>query len=489
MIESLFLQKRTLTLFIMCLLSGFCFHYFFYNKSVGVSVFLFTLLLYIIYFSQNKSLLRTQRKLGWFFLCVILLLATTFLLFSNEMFRFFNIVLLPLLFLYHTFLLRKGIPGEWAKPIMIARLGSAISDMIKIFFRTFSIFGVLIKRGLDEKKYEILRRILLGLIISAPILIFVTFLLMSSDDHFSRMMIQIPNWLMSLSLGSVVFQILLISFVTLGLFSYLLSLQLQSQMEGEVDTSGTNRPFDTIIVATVLILINFVYALYVLSQFSYFFDVNPASTSHTYSYATYARKGFAELTIVSIINFSILISVLHYTSLKHTISKIMIRGLLSLLVSFSGFMLFSAFHRLSLYEEAYGFTYSRVLAHSFMILLSIMLFIAFIRIWTEKISLLKTYVVLSVTFYVLLNFINIDLFIAVQNIEWYEKTGKIDVIYMETLSDDVIPYLVKLEEETGLKSDYLAFRKDLLLNNEKDWPEWNWSTHKAALFLKEMEKK
>jgi hypothetical protein len=161
---------------------------------------------------------------------------------------------------------------------------------------------------------------------------------------------------------------------------------------------------------------------------------------------------------------------------------------MSLLVCFSGFMLYSAFYRLSLYEEAYGFTYSRVLAHSFMVLLFMMLIVAFIRIWSERVSLLKTYVIITVNFYVILNYMNIDVFIAEQNLKSYEKTGKIDVMYMEMLSDDVIPYLVRIEEETGLKSDYVAFRKDQLQNRDKSWFEWNWSTHKASTFLKGMER-
>jgi hypothetical protein len=98
---------------------------------------------------------------------------------------------------------------------------------------------------------------------------------------------------------------------------------------------------------------------------------------------------------------------------------------------------------------------------------------------------LKTYVIVSVSFYVLLNYVNIDVFIAERNLQAYAKTGKIDVMYMETLSDDVVPYLVKLEEETGLKSVYFEHRKEFIQREDKTWPEWNWSTYKAHTFLSE----
>ncbi len=477
MLENLFFQKRTFILLIFCILSGLCFHYFFYGKTVGISVLLYTVLLYVLYFIQFPDLLKTQRKLSWFFLCAILLLSATFFIFINEMFRFFNVVILPLLMLYHTFLLKKGIRGEWAKPVMIARLGSAISDMFKIFFGSFSVIGIVLKKGMDEQKYETVKRVLLGVVISTPILFFVTFLLISSDENFSNMMLRIPLWFMDLSLGSVIFQGCLVLFVALALFSYLLSLRLETKLEEEVDQI-TNQPFDTIIVGTVLILINCVYSLYLVSQFSYFFGFNPA-TSDSYSFATYARKGFAELTIVSIINFSILLSVLHYTKLKNILSKVVIKGLLSLLVTFSSLILFSAFYRLSLYEAAYGFTYLRLLAHSFMILLFIMLIIAFVRIWMVKMPLLKAYVVLCVSYYVVLNYLNIDVIIAEQNINRYEKSGKLDLVYMEILSDDVIPYLVRLD----ISSEYIDMRKNQLTNGTHHWPEWNWSSHKASQYL------
>ncbi|KAA0549949.1 DUF4173 domain-containing protein [Bacillus sp. BGMRC 2118] len=481
--ETIFLQKRTLSLFLLCLLSGFMFHYFFYGKAMGISVLVFTLLLYTVFFTHNKEVLTSQRKLSWFFLLVILLLAGTYGIFTNEVFRFFNIVVLPLLFLYHTFLLKKGIPGEWAKPVMITRLGNAIGDMIGIFFQSFSLIGLLMKKRMDQQRYEVGRRVLIGIVISTPILFFVTFLLMSSDVNFSNMMYRIPNWFISLSPWEAIFQIVLVAGVTLVLFSYLLSLNIKTKLDEYAEESEIKQPFDVIIVGTVLILINLVYLLYAYSQFTYFFNLDPASSTTTYSYATYARKGFAELTVVSIINFTILLVVLHYTNLKGNVSKLFIKCLLSLLVGFSGFMLFSAYHKLSLYEQAYGFTYSRIFAHSFMILLFIMLFIAFIRVWSKKIALLKTYVVLGVSYYVVLNYMNIDMIIAENNMNWYQETGKIDSLYMEVLSDDVIPYLVQLESETGYNSEYIQERKDKLLRGNQSWTEWNWSQHKARLYL------
>ncbi|WP_456279326.1 DUF4153 domain-containing protein [Bacillus sp. AK128] len=485
MIEKLLYQKQTLILLLFCFLSGLCFHYFFYGKTVGISVPIYTIILYFIYFRQYPELIRNQRKLGWFFFIIILLLSITFALFSNEMFRFFNILLLPLLFLYHTFLLKKGESGEWAKPIMIAKLGVTISYSIKILSRLFPFLGKLIVKDDKRHKYEHLKSILIGIIISAPILVFVTFLLMSSDENFFSMIIKVPVWFTKLSMGSILVQSFIILFISLSLFSYFLSLQLNANFEMNEVQAKNNGYFNSVIIGTVLTLINFVYILYMISQFSYFFDVNPANISNSYSYATYARRGFAELTIVSMINFTILLFIVYKTNQQSAFSKTIIRFLLSLLVVFTAAILFSAFYRLSLYEEAYGFTYSRVLAHSFMILLLILLICSFLRIWLKQLPLLKIFVLLSLTFYVGLNYLNIDVFIIEQNIARYEQSGKIDLEYIGVLSDDVIPYLIQLQESGNMTIPSLIYKQETLLIRQDDWQEWNWSSHKAYQLLKE----
>src|SRR5690625_6827275 len=93
----------------------------------------------------------------------------------------------------------------------------------------------------------------------------------------------------------------------------------------------------------------------------------------------------------------------------------------------SGVMLTSAFKRLSLYEQAYGFTMDRFLAHAFMIFLMVIFAYTFIRVWVKRISLIHFYLIVGLIFYTVLNVINVEQFIVDKNLERYEQTGKIDV--------------------------------------------------------------
>ncbi|WP_116344253.1 DUF4153 domain-containing protein, partial [Enterobacter cloacae] len=64
--------------------------------------------------------------------------------------------------------------------------------------------------------------------------------------------------------------------------------------------------------------------------------------------------------------------------------RIFQKVLLYILVICSIIILYSAFSRLALYEEAYGFTYLRYLVHAFMLLLAILMVIAGLRIHFER---------------------------------------------------------------------------------------------------------
>ena len=83
----------------------------------------------------------------------------------------------------------------------------------------------------------------------------------------------------------------------------------------------------------------------------------------------YARNGFTELVLVSGLNFLILVIVLQYTQVRGKGGVIVQQVLLLILVCCSAVMLGSAFVRLNLYEQAYGYTYIRFLVHAFMIFL------------------------------------------------------------------------------------------------------------------------
>ena len=123
-------------------------------------------------------------------------------------------------------------------------------------------------------------------------------------------------------------------------------------------------------------MINIVYLLFSIVQFSYLYGGGNNILPSEFTYSEYARKGFFELVAVTIINFTILLSSMKFIKKGNKTINIISNVFLTLLVVFTLNMLFSAHYKMSLYEQTYGFTYLRIFVHLFMIMLFMLLIVS-----------------------------------------------------------------------------------------------------------------
>ncbi|MFD1907413.1 DUF4173 domain-containing protein [Paenibacillus rhizoplanae] len=195
---------------------------------------------------------------------------------------------------------------------------------------------------------------------------------------------------------------------------------------------------------------------------------------------------FLELILVTSINFAILLLSLLAVRKAGGILKRVIQLLLYILVLCSMVMLYSAYSRLTLYEEAYGYTYIRFLVHAFMIFLGLLLVLAAVRISREPFPLLKCYIVLGLLSYVLMNYIGMDHIIAKQNIQRYEASGTLDAGYLAGLSADVVPELIGFsKQEKGILDEALRSRLSERAQPKQSWPSFNLANHRERRALAE----
>ncbi|WP_041275936.1 DUF4173 domain-containing protein, partial [Desulfosporosinus acidiphilus] len=171
-----------------------------------------------------------------------------------------------------------------------------------------------------------------------------------------------------------------------------------------------------------------------------------------------------------------------------TILDKVVKILNTALVLFTFIIVLSAHFRMSLYEQVYGFTYLRVLTHALMAYLFVLLVVTLCKIWHQRTQLLKSYLIISVVSYTLINYVNIDSIIVKNNIERYNKGNPIDITYLTTLSYDVVP---KLEELAAGTSDQLLANqlekgltnKKQALAKERPWQSFNISMYRASKVL------
>ncbi len=121
-------------------------------------------------------------------------------------------------------------------------------------------------------------------------------------------------------------------------------------------------------------------------------------------------------------------------------------------------------------------------------LLFVFFLIASGNIWLRKMPLVKSYIIVALIFYTALNFINADKIIAHNNINMYFKTGKLDIYYLQNLSYDAIPEIVRLSEDNNQEiarqvKDYMLSEKQDL-SKERPWQSFNYSRYEANSTLK-----
>src|SRR5699024_196509 len=185
---------------------------------------------------------------------------------------------------------------------------------------------------------------------------------------------------------SLLFRPVFVLLFTLCFFGIFQVLKRPSEIDISKQQSRMKQlHVSSVTAVTVLTMLSCVYLLFVIIQFHYFFG---SGLLNEVTYATYARKGFAELLLVLLINWTILITCLKLVHERRKKMKWVLNVYYSVLIIVSGVMLTSAYQRLSLYEAAYGYTMERVLAHAFMIFLLFIFAYTFIRVWMESISIL-----------------------------------------------------------------------------------------------------
>ena len=477
------LNKTDWIFFLLCLVLGITAEESFFRGYIGISYLVFIFLFYAVFFWRFRGFSFSHQRFGYLVLICIWLLAISYSIHINKLFNVLNVLVIPALVIFHLILVTSQKSLPWSKPVFILYLFSKMFATIKYII---GFVAVLFKHQGTENKYVIWKKILIGFLISIPVLFVVINLLMSADTQFERMMGSIPQLFHFMDDEDIIRMIivLIFTFAFFGLLQVLYNKQIKTIIQKEISLSFK---IDAIISITVLVLINAIYLLFTVVQFKYFFSGN---LHGDFTYAEYARKGFFELLFVTVINLSITVLVVNFVDNKARLTKRIIQILLTTIVASSAVMLSSAFMRLSMYEEAYGFTFIRLMAFSFMLFLVVIYMYTLFKIWIEKLSLFHFYFISSLLYYTGMNLIDVEKIVVTKNIERYEQTGKIDPVYLNTLSYSGILGLIELYEKDSKipeVKDLLKERKNNLSNESVSWQSYNLKRELAVKKLKQLD--
>ncbi len=466
---------------------GIVFDYLFFEKNFGISVIIFESLAIIITLLLCVRFKQSYRSVVWL-LGLILFFAVMPSIRDNMFLTILNVLASAGLVLLATKELLKKHIINFKIPDYITTI---IVTPFSVLRRSLQALSFLTTPA-QKSSTVVLRRVVVGILIALPFLFIFGALFASADLAFNRLIdsiiiFQIPDEFVGhafLVFGTFV--------VALGLFAYIFNIPTQKKSQ---DTLENDKPEKisadrSIEIKVFLWLIAGLFAVFIIFQIAYLFGGIINISEQDFSYADYARRGFWELLFVSFFSLVILLIIDQYTkSNRSRLTWFRIPGLVLTAEVF--IIIISALKRLNLYIDAYGLTAQRLYAAGFIIFLAVIFILLAIKLWREKEERFFAFgtLVSMISFLIILNLLNPDAFIARQNIERFDQTGKIDIHYLGNLSADALPTTLGVydqlndpdkEELTRL----IDIKKEWLEKQQVHWQTYNISRDRALTELK-----
>lgn len=340
--------------------------------------------------------------------------------------------------------------------------------------------------------------ILRGLLIALPVLIVFTALLASADlifaDLLRRVLAQdILEQLLRWGWRAVL--ILAVGFLLLGGLAYAV---------GRPRPDGENASANRIVLPTlprflgclesgiVINAVNVLFFLFVLIQLPYLFGGQINIAAGRFTYAEYARRGFGELIAASILVLGMILALSAITRREGRRQRLGFNISSTILVTLTCVMLVSAFKRLLLYENFYGFTEMRLYPHVFMVWLGLLLAWFVATLWVRPDRFAIGLLIAAFGFIITLDLLNPEAFIVRQNFARYQQQGEsaftrsadpgsngpggIDAAYLARFSDDAVPALIQIVDRLPAAERQVVDERLLSLGRQRfqqtEWRRW-----------------
>ena len=349
-------------------------------------------------------------------------------------------------------------------------------------------------------KRRVGKAILRGVLITIPLLLIFGILLTAADAIFSKMLGNAFDWLKFDAFEDLIPQTLIILLLTwFGAAALWHAFSKSGKILAIQPDKPLVKPFLGMTETSIaLISLNLLFAFFLVVQFRYFFAGSANISIDGFTYAEYARRGFFELVTVAVIAGILYFALASFTRRDTTAKKRAFSVMAGLLLAQVGVMLISAFQRLRLYEQAYGFTSSRLAAHVFMIFIGLLLLALIIMELTNSFRKLGLVLVLGLMAFGLVLFgINEDGLIARLNLEMAMKGGNLDTTYLVFgLSNDAVPTFFQIYDQPDLDPAMRVKLKMILAcgyaNFQEEYADYPWqsttiSTYTAGKLYQEHE--
>jgi hypothetical protein len=414
---------------------------FFWNVNQGLGFFIFVCTYVFGFITVTSITKRIHQPHAFLLLIPIFIMSFTTVLYNNELVingvPFFVFILSCVFSLLLTLKNTQKYLFSFSKiPLLgnIDFLFKKVSLVIKDLF-TWKI---------SNDNAPAIKKIVLGIAISIPILIVFASLFAQADAVFSGLLDDLFD--IETFIESPFLRLFRTGIITLLLAGFFYTLISSAHILGEKKEKVFK--LDNTIVGTILFLVNALFIIFVFVQFAYLFGSAEYVYKNSLVFAEHARSGFFQLAWV--IALAALMLVFFYRSTAHHGTHKLLQFLKVLLIVQVGVIGYSALHRINLYQEAYGYTVLRLYVEWFIYFAMFILAIAAGSIvieWRFR-KFFYTAMICGVVALTAVTSVNVDNMIAKENVDRFILNGKeLDIEYLVSdLSIDTAPEVVRAFE-------------------------------------------
>lgn len=488
-------NKTRTWLFPIALVLGVVFDALFWGRGVGLSFpsYIVALLLVGLWLAQRAELKPARRAL-WLLLPIVLLAAVSAVRTEPLTVALSRLAAVGLLAIFTS----SFLSGQWPRfgfvDYVYRLLGFLPQGLIEL-----RNSGNAPKQGVWRWLLPVGR----GLLLALPLLGFLVALLSSADAYFAEWVERLfadferlPEFLFR---G---FLVLLVAYIIAAAYSYAFGRSQKQTLIGE-DKPWVQPFLGFAETTTVLASVNALLLAFVLVQFRYFFGglSNIVEGPAGFTFAEYARRGFGELVLVALALLGAYMLLSALSKRETAGQQRWFAGLGFAMFALVAVVLVSAFQRLLLLEQAYGFSRWRTYPHVFMIWLGILLLaVVVLQALGRPRAFALAVLGASLGFVASLALLNVDAFIVRANVTHGEalltgeadfapavarlgSNGPLDYGYLAQLSADAIPALADAYRQADAAGNralaqplaaalacYSFFYPEKL---SPDWREWN----------------
>lgn len=441
------------------LLYGILYTFFLYENfsSITMPFFVAVTVAYCYYVLPIMGI--SWKKDSWFYCVAMLLLGVSTATTGNGALIFFNnlgILLLLVCMLLHNYF----DDHKWTFGKYLVAFVTAIFGAIGCISEPFTDGSCYQKESHGKQDSKIMY-ILLGVVISIPLLAVIVVLLYYADAVFAEVIRRID-----LNFVTIFWMLVMYLFAVFSAYCGLRYLGKRRIKEECKD----HKKFEPLVAVTVLTLISIVYVFFSMIQILYLF-LGQLELPVGYTYARYAREGFFQLLFVCVLNVVIVLFVLGFFRKNKVLNVLM-----TVISACTYIMSASSAMRMYLYVRAYQLSVLRILVFWLLLMIAFLLAGILVQIYREQFQLFRYGLVVVCVCYLALSFSHPDYWIAKYNLSQMaqQSAETKDYFYLADLSSDAAPVIV---EQSGDWVDRYKARMSHL--QERSIRQYNFSEARA----------